>query len=201
MHVGRETFTVATIDLHLVRHGRTAWNQEGRLQGQRGDVPLDDLGRKQADALPERLRRLDVSAVVASDLRRTLETATPAVVRLGLPLVVDHDWREQAFGVYEGARADELRASGEDPLARGREDPDWAPVGGESRRQLYDRVRRALERLATSPPGRSVAVVSHGGPIRMAIGILAGLPVERVPRRVVENTEIISLELAPRRLR
>lgn len=192
---------MATIDLHLVRHGRTAWNHEGRLQGQRGDVPLDDLGREQAAALPERLRQLEVRVVVASDLRRTLETATPAVVELGLPLLVDHDWREQAFGLYEGARADELRASGEDPLARGRADPDWAPPGGESRRQLYERVRRALVRLAASPPGRSVAVVSHGGPIRMAIGLLAGLPVERVPRRMVENTEIISLELAPLRPR
>jgi broad specificity phosphatase PhoE len=88
--------------LLLVRHGETDWNAEGRLQGHT-DMPLNDLGRRQARALADELAGDGIEAVYSSDLARASETAEIVAERLGLPVGLDPDLREKDWGTWEGA--------------------------------------------------------------------------------------------------
>ena len=74
--------------LCLVRHGETAWNAEGRVQGQL-DVPLSEVGRAQARAVAAALALERFDAIYSSDLVRVRETAAPAAERLGMPVALE----------------------------------------------------------------------------------------------------------------
>ena len=121
--------------LYLVRHGRTAANASGLLQG-RLDPPLDEIGRKQATAIAKLVGPVD--AVIASSLVRAQETAEC----FGLPVEVDDRWIELAYGEYEGVRTkDILRTRPGWLLFR-----DGCP-GGESVAQVSDRADQIIARL------------------------------------------------------
>ena len=85
----------------LVRHGETAWNAEGRLQGQI-DIPLNAAGRAQAEATAARLAAHRFDALYSSDLSRALETAAPAATLLGLQTRPTPSLRERQFGGFQG---------------------------------------------------------------------------------------------------
>ncbi len=145
--------------LILVRHGRTALNATGRLQG-RLDEPLDDLGYLQAKAVAERVGPVD--ELVASPLIRAQQTADA----FGVPYAIDERWIELSYGEYEGVKVGDVPS---DAWRRWREDPEFEPVGGESLATLDARVRAACEDIATRAIDRTVAVVSHVSPIKAAV--------------------------------
>ncbi len=155
--------------LLIVRHGETAWNSEGRFQGQT-DIPLNELGRAQARQLTERLARDPIAAVYASDLQRAIETARPLAESRGLPVVTDSRLREVSFGSWEGLTFAEVKqrhpveAEGwlRDP-ARNR------PRDAESRASLVERLMAMLREIAATHDGQTVAVVTHGGPVKCAV--------------------------------
>ena len=151
--------------LIFVRHGETAWNAEGRLQGQR-DIPLNDKGRAQARrngaAIAGALADIAGFDFVASPLGRARESMEIVRTALGLdPSIYRLDDRlmEISFGRWEGFTGDEL--SVRDPEAVAARDADkweFVPPGGESYRLLSDRVARWLVAL-----DRPTLVVAHGG--------------------------------------
>ena len=95
--------------LILVRHGETAWNAEGRIQGML-DVPLNALGVQQANSVADELARIvDVAEMVSSDLVRTRETATPIANATGFEPRFDARIRERHFGVWQGKTYEEWR--------------------------------------------------------------------------------------------
>jgi probable phosphoglycerate mutase len=149
--------------LVLIRHGQTDWNAELRLQGQR-DVALNALGRRQAERLADALVGEGLSVVVSSDLDRALKTAQALAVPLGLPLVTDAGLRERGFGVLEGYTFGEIEQRWPDQAARWRaRDEHFAPDGGESLRDFYERCVGTVEQLAVRHAGHSIAIVCHGG--------------------------------------
>ncbi|MGZ6825872.1 MAG: histidine phosphatase family protein, partial [Mycobacteriales bacterium] len=87
--------------LVLLRHGRTAHNADGRIQGQL-DVGLDEVGRVQADALGTVFAAEPPSVVVSSDLSRAQDTALAVSRHVGLPLHLDERLRETHFGQWQG---------------------------------------------------------------------------------------------------
>ncbi|HET9989769.1 MAG TPA: histidine phosphatase family protein, partial [Kofleriaceae bacterium] len=94
----------------LARHGQTAWNALGRLQGHT-DIELDDTGRAQAKDLARTLAAAGVTRVWSSDLARARETAAIVAAELGLPPPeVDAELRERKFGVFEGLTRDQCVA-------------------------------------------------------------------------------------------
>lgn len=161
----------------FIRHGETDWNAEGRLQGQK-DIPLNDLGRVQAEeagiALSELHPHPEDLAWWSSPLARTRETIERARRALGLhPPCYRQDDRlkELTFGRWEGLTWKEVRRA--DPAgARAREADKWAfgPPEGESYADLLARVRPFLAEL-----DRESVVVSHGGVARALLVELAGL--------------------------
>ena len=150
----------------LVRHGRTALNAQGRLQG-RLDEPLDVEGERQATAIGRALGRVD--AVITSPLARARSTAA----HIDGPVEVDERWIELDYGTLDGMATKDL-----DPeVWRGwRTDVDFVPAGGESIAALYVRVRTALEDRVTDAATRTIAVVTHVSPIKAAVAWALAAP-------------------------
>lgn len=148
------------VQLLLMRHGSTAWNEAGRLCGWR-DVPLSDRGRSEADGLRGRAEELLADApraVWSSDLLRARETARLA----GLPAAPDPRLRELNFGALEGARWEELSYPVRAALIRFE---GFRAPGGES---VADLAGRVGEFVAGLSPGVHI-VVAHGGVIRLLL--------------------------------
>jgi broad specificity phosphatase PhoE len=151
--------------LIVVRHGRTAANAAGRLLGRRLDPGLDELGRRQADALAGILH--GAARVVASPLARTRETAE----RLGPPVTIDERWAELDYGDLDGVPMADVPAT---TWATWRTDLGWAPPGGESLTALAERVRPACEELVEEARQSDVVVVTHVSPIKAAVAWALG---------------------------
>jgi alpha-ribazole phosphatase len=164
--------------LLLARHGRTTWNAERRYQGQR-DVPLDQEGRLQADALAHRLSDEPIDAIYASDLRRAWETAEAIAALQGLRVQLEPRLREIAFGDWEGLTTDEIEQASPGAIMAWRDDPRQAPPpGGENLDQVTGRVRAAVTDIAASHQDETVLVVAHGGVLRVLVCMALDLPAD-----------------------
>jgi probable phosphoglycerate mutase len=203
--------------LILARHGRTAANVAGRLLGHH-DPPLDDVGRRQAEALGRVLAAGGGGAgggavgrvvrVVTSPLTRTRQTAEAIAVAVGAPMVVDERWIELDYGELDG------KTSGEVPSAvwaAWRADPAYVVEGGESLDQLGSRVARACEALAAEAEagaagagaagagaGGDVIVVSHVSPIKAAVAWALGVDQRVSWRMFVGVGSITRIDLTAR---
>jgi broad specificity phosphatase PhoE/ribonuclease HI len=151
----------------LLRHGQTELSVNRRYSG-RGNPPLTELGRRQADAAARYLgQRGGIAAVVCSPLQRAYDTAATAAKVLGLDVTVDDDLIETDFGDWEGLTFGE--ASQRDPDLHGQWLGDTSvapPGGGESFDAVAQRVRRARIRIIAEHGDATVLVVSHVTPIK-----------------------------------
>jgi 2,3-bisphosphoglycerate-dependent phosphoglycerate mutase len=158
------------MDICLVRHGETDWNRELRFQGHL-DAPLNALGLQQAQRLGLHWADHPPRALVASDLLRTRQTAQPLGTHWQCEAQPDALWREQSFGVIEGLTLAQVHEQHPEIVQGWRScDPDFAPPGGESRRQFHARVMQAVQSLVeccARQTWRSPVVVSHGGVLDM----------------------------------
>jgi broad specificity phosphatase PhoE len=160
------------------RHGRTPWNAERRFQGQT-DVPLDAIGQSQAAHAAKALMRLHPNRIVSSDLSRARSTAQALAELVDLPVHEDAGLRETFAGEWEGLTLMELQDGFGDDLARWSAGADVRPGGGETRREVADRVVAAIDQaLLDIETGQTLVVATHGGAARAAIGALLGLPPE-----------------------
>ena len=164
--------------LFLVRHGETAWNREGRWQGQH-DEPLSDLGRAQAAAIADRLRPLHPHALHASDLSRAWSTALAIGEATGLTPLSDPRLREVDVGEWRGLTPAETAARYPAGYARWREGgTGWRD--GETYAAMRVRAVAALDELLRGRDADSrIVVVTHGGVIRALVLHSLGLPDER----------------------
>ena len=163
----------------LWRHGRTAHNAAGRLQGQI-DIPLDDVGlwqaRTAAAALAARYRP---TVVVTSDLGRARATAEMLTAQVGLELVVDPRVRERSFGDWEGLTAAEIAERWPAEHAAWASGGEPHRPGGETREVVARRVSAAVTEHAQGlSDDDTLVVVTHGAAIGLGVGGLLGLPSE-----------------------
>ena len=187
--------TVLRAVLTLVRHGETPANVEAVWHGST-DTPLTERGRTQARAVAAFLGlREPAAALYASPLQRARHTAEPIAETLGLPVRTDPDLAEYHLGSWEGRTFRELDEE-ERFWDRAKRDPDFAPHGGESPRQVTERMAVALRRIADAHPGGRVVVVSHGGALSLALGhLLDGT--NNGWRRAMANCAVTELVLDP----
>ena len=173
-----------------LRHGRTAWNHEGRMQGW-APVPLDERGREQATAAGAWLAdEYAFDAVYASDLQRTRETAERVLEQLPNEDVhYEGAWRERDVGVYQGLTYEDV-SERFPAFALGEAAADAAdrrPDSGESLADMYDRTTARFEELCeTHAPDDTLLVVTHGGPIYMLTGHVKGLAIREA---VLEHSQ------------
>jgi probable phosphoglycerate mutase len=180
----------------LVRHGVTSANTDGVWHGST-DTALTDAGRRQAERVAAHLAatRADASALYASPLTRARDTARPIAERLGLAPCIEDDLREYDLGAWEGVSYAVL-AREHRLFERMRDDPDWTPGGGESARQVAERIARGLASIAARHAGERVIVVSHGGALTLGLGWLLERKLSEW-RRVMDNCAISDLAFAP----
>jgi broad specificity phosphatase PhoE len=149
----------------LVRHGETDANRSGLLLG-RADPPLNALGRQQAGAVADALRREAVRFIHTSPLLRARETAAQISGATGAPVEVDERLIELDYGEWDGRPLTELPR---EVAADWRADPAFAPPGGESLVALRARVAPCAAALLERA-GEGVAVaVSHVSPIKAMV--------------------------------
>jgi broad specificity phosphatase PhoE len=151
--------------LVVVRHGETEWARDGRHTG-RTDIPLTDLGRRQATVLGDRLAGRSFGRVLTSPLSRAAETCRLA--GLGGRAEVDEDLVEWDYGAYEGRRTVDIRI----------DRPGWTiwrdgVPGGESAAEVARRAQRVIDRALAS--GGEVVLFAHGHFLRVLTACWLGL--------------------------
>lgn len=153
----------------LLRHGQTELSVHRRYSG-RGNPPLTDTGRRQAESAARYLAQHGgIAAVISSPLQRCRDTAAAAAKLLRLDVTVDDDLTETDFGAWEGLTFAE--ASERDPELHRRwlKDTSTEPPGGESFDAVQQRVQRARDRIVADHAGSTVLVVSHVTPIKTVL--------------------------------
>ena len=151
--------------LHLIRHGETTSNAEGRVQGHL-DVPLSDRGLREAAQLAERLAGMPILALYASTLQRALRTAQIIAQRIEIDLQ-EHDFlMERDVGALSGLTREDIA----------KQYPEWRKQrlipnaqrvvpGYENDDAFYKRVIPNIQALISDHPHQEIAVVTHGGVI------------------------------------
>ena len=156
-------------EILLVRHGESAPFVPGQpfeLNGGHGDPPLAAEGRRQAEAVGERLGGEVIDAIYVTTLRRTVETAAPLARRLGIEPLVEPDLREVFLGDWEGGLLRQRSVEGDPIVDRMRAEQDWGVIpGAESAEALRRRTVEAIDRIHRAHPDQKVVCVVHGGVI------------------------------------
>lgn len=180
----------------LVRHGQTPTTGKV-LPGRAPGLHLADSGRKQAEAVADRIAALQtdkrrVAAVYASPLERTRETAAPIAKALGLRVRRVKGLLECEFGDWTGAALKKLY-----PL------PEWRTVqrnpsgfrfpGGESFTEMQTRIGTAIESMRTAHPGETVVAVSHADPIKAAVAQAMGMHLDLFQRIVISPCSVSAI--------
>lgn len=150
--------------LILVRHGRTAANASGLLQG-RLDLPLDEVGLEQARQVAAAIGAVDL--VISSPLARARQTASA----FGVDVSIDERWLELDYGEYDGRKLGDIPA---ETWSRWRSDPTFSTPAGESMGSLDARVRSAAADAIELARTQNVVVVSHVSPIKAAVAWALG---------------------------
>jgi len=144
----------------LIRHGQTLWNKEEIFRG-RSDIPLDDVGIKQAKAITKRLSSFGIKAVYSSPLKRALETAQIIAKRFNLKVKVDDDLIDFDFGEWQGLDLKDVQGQFPETYQKWLKEPHLANIpNGENLGSVRSRVNKALNRILKEQQD-DVAVVSH----------------------------------------
>jgi broad specificity phosphatase PhoE len=169
----------------LIRHGATILSAEDRFAGAT-EVPLSDEGRRQVSRLSARLRGEPITAVYASPMGRTLETARILAEPHGLDVQERDGLREISHGHWEQMTREEVDKRFPEEAAEWDKDPyTFAPSGGESGLAVTARALPALIEVVRANRGGNILVISHKATIRLLLSSLLGFD----PRRYRDNLD------------
>src|SRR6202022_1141656 len=164
----------AVTRVFMVRHGATVLSAEDRFAGAT-DVVLSDEGREQTRRLADRLSHEKITAVYASPLGRTVETAQILAAPHGLEVQTRDGFREINHGRWEQMTRREVEKRFPEEAAEWEKDPyTFAPLGGESGLAVTARALPALIELVREYPGKNILIVSHKATIRLLLSSLLG---------------------------
>jgi broad specificity phosphatase PhoE len=180
----------------LARHGQTAWHEPERYAGA-SDIPLDEVGAAQAEALARHAATMRLTGLASSPLVRAATTAAPVAEATGLPVRVDDRLRELDFGVAEGRGIESLRADHPDVVDRFLADPATHHFpDGEPPADAAGRVTAAVGDLVAADPGGAILILAHGTLIRLLLCTLLGIPLGDYRRRFPRVDPVALTELS-----
>jgi len=182
------------MELLLIRHGENDFTRTGKLAGLMPGVHLNEAGRKQAQALAERLKAAPLKAVYTSPLERARETAQPLADAKKLRLVVVEDLKEIDFGAWTGRSLKVLARTNLWRLVQQQPSRLQFPEG-ETFRAAQARAVQAVEQLAHAHPKGLVAAVTHADVIKLVVAHYLGQPLDLFQRLVIGTASITVLHL------
>lgn len=175
----------------LVRHGQTPTTGK-LLPGRAPGLHLSETGQAQAEGVARRLADAKITAIYASPLERTRETAAPLAAALGLKVKVDKGLLEADIGDWTGQ---ELKAVAKTP--------EWKVVhsypsgfrfpGGESFVEMQARTVSALDCLRRAHPGETIVAVSHADVIKAAVAHALGTHLDLFQRIVISPCSVTAI--------
>jgi alpha-ribazole phosphatase len=185
----------------LVRHGLTDWNTQQRFCGH-SEVPLSAQGRVQARWLAQRLQEEKISTIYTSDLSRARETAEIITSRRtqAVAVKVSAAWREVDFGAWEGLTYMEIAEQFKDQLGFFTDPEQYSPPNGEPLTHMLQRVQAELVEIARSdnlPVEGDIVIVSHGGPLRVLLCSVLGMPLEHQWQLQLDPGSLSAIDLLP----
>ncbi len=185
--------------VYLIRHGETEGADSRRYKGHL-DVLLSENGIEQVKRVAEYIMRDgdvgarravplrngyggSLTAVYCSDLSRAIKSAEIIAEPYGLKPVVVKAFKERSFGVWEGMSFDEIKEKWPDAFNAWAANPlKFSPMDGESTIEVRDRVIKSFEKIMKNHNGQNIAIVSHGGVIRVLLCEMLGMPLENIFR-------------------
>ena len=180
--------------IYLIRHGQTAANNGKRFQGSL-DYPLDGVGLAQAAQLGEYFQNLHLDAIYSSNMLRARMTAAAIAMAKNMAYRTVDDLREASFGLWEGLSFDEIQSRWPEKMDMFFTRPgEWEPPQGESFQAVQSRALGALQQvLDRTEEGQTVAIVAHGGIIRVQLCHILGMPLNNMWRLSSHNVSVTSL--------
>ena len=155
--------------IHLVRHAETIWHSEDRYAGHT-DIELSRNGEAQTEKLAIWAKNQNISRVITSALSRSINTAKPTAINLGIESSIDPRFNEVNFGLVEGLTKLEFKNNFPQIWEQFQIKPaTTAMPSGESGRIALDNALAALYEVINSDDKREVLIVSHGTLIRLIL--------------------------------
>ncbi|MFP5327575.1 MAG: MSMEG_4193 family putative phosphomutase [Acidimicrobiia bacterium] len=178
--------------VHFVRHGTTTTTGKV-LPGRAKGLHLSDDGRRQAEAVAERLRHIkQIDGLYVSPLERTRETAAPIAAARGLKAVVERGLLECDFGDWTGADLKDLAKRPEWKIVQ-RYPSGFRFPNGESFREMQTRITSTVNRLCERHPGATLVCVSHADPIKAAVADALGTHLDLFQRIVISPCSVTTV--------
>ena len=188
---------MSRLRLFGIRHGETAWSRERRFAGAR-DVPLAQEGLRQCEAVAAALGGKPVAAVYASPLERARASAEVIAKPHRLEVGIEPDFREMAFGAWEGLTRDDVAARFPEAYELWRTAPHRLVLpGGERLTDVALRVKNAVDKLLGTHAGETVVLVSHAVVLRLIVLRALGLGPERLWTVDASPAGITEIEYEP----
>lgn len=177
----------STTHINLIRHGETDWNAQHRYQGT-SDVPLNEVGRRQAQLLGESMRGESWDVIYSSPSIRAFDTAKAAAAAIGIDedaIIIDRNFMERGYGDAEGLTGAERSAKWPEG--------DWP--GLEQWEDAATRSVTALRRIVAKHVGKRILIVCHGGIINAMLATLSEGEVG-TGKTVIDNTSRTTIDVA-----
>ena len=181
--------------IYIIRHGRTDWNDERKLQG-RTDIPLNDSGREMAEKARETYKDVEFDICFCSPLIRARETADILLRGRNIPVIYDDRLLEMSFGEYEG-----VKDSFDDPdlpvnvIFKEPENYTSSVGGAETFEELFARTGEFLRdrALPEHEKGKSVLIVGHGAMNSSIVSQIRHYPIAQFWSAGIENCKLMQL--------
>lgn len=181
--------------VYLIRHGETQWNKRGIYQGWT-DIELSSEGLAQADLLGQRFAKIKLDALYSSPLKRAMATAKAIEKTTGVNVVPEEHFKEINFGHWEGSSVKELSEKYGATFDNFFADPFSHPFPGEG---SFDSVKKrsmeGYQMLLEKHKGQQIAVVSHGGLLRVLIMSIMGMDQSFYRKTWLSNTSLTVIDI------
>lgn len=183
--------------LYLIRHGEVEKTYH-KVFGGRIDMELSPLGHEQVLALARFLRVAPPEVMYASPMRRVQQTLAPLAEETGLKPVLMEGLREVDFGSWTGLSWDEvLQKHGVSAYSWLHQLDDGTIERAETVPEFRKRVEISLDQILAETPGKTVAVICHGGVIRMLLSVLFDLPFRKMSMFEIEYASVTKIHHRP----
>jgi broad specificity phosphatase PhoE len=188
-------FKEPSTSIYFIRHGKTDFPTDRIYCDDREDPALNKEGQAQAQNTAQALKDVEFDTIFASPAQRTMMTARAIAEGRACDIRTSESLRERRFGLWEGLFFSEIEQQyPEDYLAWKQDKVNYTPEGGETIPDLVQRLQSALDGIIQDNKGEKIAVISHVGPIRMAVTRAFDMPLSMYRQITIDYASITRID-------